>query len=51
MTCTRIIGGQTVVTTVAMKIYFKDCSNRNLLCNSSDKAFVPAITVCSQNLQ
>ncbi len=47
MKCTRIIAGTTIVTTVTMKVYFKDCSNRNLLCNSSDSAFLPAITVCA----
>lgn len=36
--------------TATMKVYYADCTNRNLMCNSSSNAYVPAITVCQQSL-
>ncbi len=47
MKCTKNIDGQIVTKTVTIQIFYKDCYNRNLLCSSSDGAFLPAITVCS----
>ncbi len=46
MKCTRKINGSVVSTNVTMQLYFKDCYNKNLLCNNSDSAFLPALTVC-----
>ena len=46
MKCIKIISGFQCVGDVSLAIYFKNCFNRNLLCNSGEKAFLPAVTIC-----
>lgn len=35
---------------VTWEFFYPDCSNRNLLCRKDSGAWVPAITVCNQQL-
>ena len=47
MKCTKNINGTEVSVNVTIEVFYKNCANRNLLCKSSDAAFLPAITVCN----
>lgn len=42
--------GQAAYRTVTWKLFYPNCSNTNLQCNSINGAYVPAITVCLQRL-
>lgn len=50
ITCKKVVSGTTVTRSISMRIYFADCSNRNLLCNNSSSAYLPAITLCIQDI-
>jgi len=51
MRCLRTnADGSTTIVTVYWKEFKANCPQINQLCSGSSKAFVPAITVCTQNL-
>ena len=51
MRCLRTLSdGSTAIITVYWKVFQANCPKLNQLCSSTSKAYVPAVTVCSQSL-
>jgi hypothetical protein len=44
------VDGTPIFGCVPMQLFFVSCNTFNSLCNSNSSAFLPAITVCAQQL-